>query len=170
MAPDKNNFSNLLAVSPNFLTQILFAVFLALLLWVLGNPLPISIFLGVLAAVAIGSTATASKKGPKASPVASSEGIDAGLKYWLFFLLGFVLLGYQATTSILLGSLAGIGAGFIIAWWQSKGEYVTQLPEEDLENGEEGQLTSNTKRRSRKTTRRFRRQPGNINFPWFWRR
>ncbi|MBF2003896.1 hypothetical protein ACF3DV_22285 [Chlorogloeopsis fritschii PCC 9212] len=171
MAPEKNN-SNFLSISPNFFNQLLFGLFLTLVLLALGYPLSQSLFFGVLGGLSIGWMATASQGSPKAGSVASTEGIDAGLKYWLFFLLGFVLLGYQAPVSILLGSLAGIGGGWTIAWWKSKEEYRTQLPEEFTENAEAEQpaLTTNTRRRTRKPARRYRRSFGSFNFPKFWQR
>ncbi|PLZ66889.1 hypothetical protein CBP21_17785, partial [Fischerella thermalis WC246] len=106
MTPQKNNFKQFLSISPNFLNQILFGIFLTLIFLVVRYPLPVSLFLGILGGLAVGWLTTASKGTPQGDSIASSEGIDAGLKYWLFFLLGFVFLGYQPSVSILLGSLA----------------------------------------------------------------
>ncbi|MCX7592863.1 MAG: hypothetical protein N2235_03685 [Fischerella sp.] len=171
MAPDKNNFSNFLSVSPNFLNQILVGIFLTLIFVVLRYPPPLSIFLGILGGLAVGWITSTSKTGPKGGAVASTEGVDAGLRYWLFFLLGFLFLGYKPTISILLGSLAGIGGGWIIAWWQSKEEARTQLPEEPIEEDGSAQPTYPVaKRRIRKPVRRYRRSPQNFNWFDFWRR
>lgn len=159
-----------LSISPKFFNQLLFGLFLALILLVFGYPAPQSIFLGVLGGLAVGWMTAASQTSAKGGTVASSEGIDAGLKYWLFFLLGFVVLGYQAPVSILLGSLAGISGGWIIAWWQSKEESRTQITQEIPEKPEEEQstITVNTRRRIRRPVRRYRRSRGGFNFPKFW--
>ena len=49
-----------------------------------------------------------------------SEGISAGLKYWLFFLACFLLLRYPVRLSILLGIAGGVAGGWIVAWWKTK--------------------------------------------------
>ena len=49
-----------------------------------------------------------------------SKGFAAGIQIWLVFLLAFYVLGYQAPLSIMLGAIAGIAAGFILGWWESK--------------------------------------------------
>ncbi|BAZ65270.1 MAG: hypothetical protein KME28_18845 [Pelatocladus maniniholoensis HA4357-MV3] len=171
MAPQKNNFNQFLSVSPNFLNQILFGVFLTLIFLVVGYALPISLFLGVLGGLAVGWLTTANKSSPQSDAIASSEGIDAGLKYWLFFLLGFVFLGYKPSVSILLGSLAGIGGGWLIAWWKSKEETRTQIPDELTDETQlELPPTPTVKRRIRKPIRRYRRSSDNSNWPQFWRR
>jgi prepilin signal peptidase PulO-like enzyme (type II secretory pathway) len=160
-----------ISVSKNFVTQILFGFFLTLVFYVTWRDLPLSIFLGVLGGLALGWMTAASKTGPKQEVVDSSEGIDAGLRYWLFFLLGFVLVGYQTPISILLGALAGIGGGWIIAWWGSKEESRTQISSDTSQASEEESLTAGTttRRRVRKTTRRYRRSPGSFDFR-FWQK
>jgi hypothetical protein len=50
----------------------------------------------------------------------NNDGIEAGLKYWLVFLLAFFFLGYPVQLSILLSALAAIAGGFIALWWKSK--------------------------------------------------
>ncbi|NEQ19460.1 MAG: hypothetical protein F6K28_07055 [Microcoleus sp. SIO2G3] len=165
MAPPKLTFS------PNFVTQILLGLFFTLIFIATGYNPALSIFLGVLGGLALGLLTTSTKSGPQASTVATSEGVDAGLKYWLFFLLGFVFVGYKPPMGIFLGAIAGIGGGWIIAWWQSKEESRTQLPQEELEETEAEIITSErpNKRQIRKTTRRYRRRHGSINFR-FWER
>ncbi len=158
-------------ISGIVLTQLLFGLFLTLVLIVSGNEPALSLFLGTLGGVAVGWFTTTTKTGPQSQTVASAEGIDAGLKYWLFFLLGFVVCGYKPPMSIFLGAMAGFGGGWTIAWWKSKEETRTQLPTETIEDVD-GELlidTSATKRRKRKQTRRYRRSRGPINF-MFWRR
>jgi hypothetical protein len=49
-----------------------------------------------------------------------NEGFEAGLRYWLVFLLGFFLLGYSAQYSIFLGGLAGLAGGILAAYWKQK--------------------------------------------------
>jgi prepilin signal peptidase PulO-like enzyme (type II secretory pathway) len=167
MAPPKLNFS------ANFITQILLGAFFALIFMSTGYDPALSIFLGVLGGLALGWVSASTKTGPRPETVATSEGIDAGLKYWLFFLLGFVFVGYQPPMSILLGAIAGIGGGWIIAWWGSKEETRTQLPSQvAIDESEETEATSNEKpprRQMRRATRRYRRRPGSINFR-FWER
>lgn len=165
MAQDKTS-----GISGIVLTQLLFGSFLTLVLIVIGNEPSLSLFLGTLGGVAVGWFTTTSKTGPQSQTVASAEGIDAGVKYWLFFLLGFVLSGYIPPMSIFLGAVAGLGGGWTIAWWKSKEETRTQLLTETTEDGEAELVdTSATKRRKRKQTRRYRRSRGPINFR-FWRR
>ncbi|NJM71646.1 MAG: hypothetical protein HC862_16360 [Scytonema sp. RU_4_4] len=164
MAPPKLNFS------ANFITQILLGLFFTLVFLSTGYDPGLSIFLGVLGGFALGWVTASTKSGPQSSTVATSEGVDAGLKYWLFFLLGFVFAGYQPPMSIFLGAIAGIGGGWMISWWQSKEESRTQLPQE--EPGEiEAEIAGEkpTRRQMRKTTRRLRRRPGTINLK-FWER
>ena len=49
-----------------------------------------------------------------------SDGLSAGLKFWLFFMLSFALAGYPITLSIFYGALGGLAGGWIFAWWKSK--------------------------------------------------
>ncbi|WP_017317511.1 hypothetical protein [Mastigocladopsis repens] len=163
MAPPKLNFSG------NFVTQILLGLFFTLVFLATGYDPALSIFLGVLGGLALGWVTASTKTGPQPSTVATSEGVDAGLKYWLFFLLGFVFVGYQPPMSIFLGAIAGIGGGWIIAWWQSKEESRTQLQQDQSEDTEVEIPSNRPRRQIRKTTRRYRRRPGTINFR-FWER
>ncbi|BAY25957.1 hypothetical protein NIES2100_57670 [Calothrix sp. NIES-2100] len=162
---------DLLNISPNFLSQLIFGVILTLVLSLTGSSLALSIFLGIMGGFALGWITAASKNSPQSQSVDSSEGIDAALKYWLLFLIGFSWLGYPAPMSILLGALGALGAGWMIAWWGSKEETRTQLPLESTEEAEEEQTGDRrTVKRRRNTTRRFRRTPGGgINFR-FWER
>jgi hypothetical protein len=162
----KNN--NLFNFSSEFISQLIFGSFLTFILMMTGSSPSLSIFLGILAGFTLGWLTSASKTSPQAPTVASNDGIDAGLKYWLFLLLGFSWLGYPAPMSILLGGIGAVGAGWIIAWWGSKEETRTQLPVEILEESEERPSNRVTKQQKRRTTRRFRRARG-INFR-FWQR
>lgn len=163
----KNN--DFFTISPSFFSQLIFGAFLTLILSLTGSPLSLSIFLGILGGFTLGWMTNASKNSPQAPTVASSDGVDAALKYWLFFLLGFVTLGYSAPMSILLGGIGAIGGGWIIAWWGSKEEAKTQLPTE-VQDESQSERPSNriTKQQKRRPVRRYRRPPG-IDF-WFWRR
>ncbi|NMG06155.1 hypothetical protein [Brasilonema sp. UFV-L1] len=162
MAAPKLNFS------PNFVTQILLGLFFTLVFLSTGYDPGLSVFLGVLGGFALGWVTASTKSGPQATTVATSEGVDAGLKYWLFFLLGFVFAGYQPPMGIFLGAIAGIGGGWMISWWQSKEESKTQLSQEEPRETE-AEIAGErpTRRQIRKTTRRFRSRPGNFNFK-FW--
>ncbi|OUL25152.1 hypothetical protein [Nostoc sp. 106C] len=163
----KKDFLNF---SPNFLSQLIFGLILTLVLSMTGSSLALSIFLGIMGGFTLGWITAASKSNAQPQSVASSDGIDAALKYWLLFLIGFSWLGYPAPMSILLGALGALGGGWMIAWWGSKEEARTQLPLEPTEETE-GEKSSdrNTIKRRRKTTRRFRRTTGGINFR-FWQR
>ncbi|NEQ28208.1 MAG: hypothetical protein F6K28_56355 [Microcoleus sp. SIO2G3] len=50
----------------------------------------------------------------------NNYGFESGLKYWLIFLLAFVLIGYPPRPSILWGAIAGIAGGYIAAAWMQK--------------------------------------------------
>ncbi|MGB6294969.1 MAG: hypothetical protein WBF90_02145 [Rivularia sp. (in: cyanobacteria)] len=168
----KKSFGNFLPpVSQSFVTQLIFGSFLALIFFLSSGEVELSIFLGVLGGLTLGLFTTSTRTGPHPETVASSDGVDAGLKYWLFFLLSFILLGYDAPISILLGGIAGLGGGFIFAWWGSKEPVVTKLPgqiQQQVEAGDD-ELASPVQRtnsqRSRRVTRRYRRRSGiNVRF------
>ncbi|MBD2362327.1 hypothetical protein [Anabaena sp. UHCC 0399] len=165
MAQNNNNLFNF---SPESLSQIIFGAFIIFILNTTGTPISLSIFLGILGWFILGWFTNANKNSPQPPTVPSSDGIDAGLKYWLFFLLGLGLLGYPALMSILLGGLGAVGGGWIIAWWRSKEETRTQLPVETLEDVEGEQSTSRiTRQQTRRPSRRYRRTPGSFSFK-FW--
>jgi hypothetical protein len=161
---------NPITISPNFFSQLVFGLFLTLIFGMTGIKTPWNIFLGILGGLLLGGVSNASRNSPQAPTLASSDGIDAGLKYWLFFLFGFVFLGYQGPLSILLSGIAGFGGGWIIAWWGSREETITQLQLDTLEDSE-GEVTSvrSTKQQVRRATRRFRKASGLPNFK-FWER
>lgn len=165
MASKNNDF---LTISPSFFSQLIFGAFLILILSLTGSPLSLSIFLGILGGFTLGWMTNASKNSPQAPTVASSDGVDAALKYWLFFLLGFVSIGYSAPMSILLGGIGAMGGGWIIAWWGSKEETQTRLPTEAVETDSERPSNRVTKQQKRRPVRRFRR-PSGVNLQ-FWRR
>lgn len=161
------NNNNLFNFTPQFISQLIFGAFLIFILITTGSPASLSIFLGIIGGFALGWFTNASKSSPQAPVVASSDGIDAGLKYWLFFLIGFGLLGYPAPMSILLGGIGAVGGGWIIAWWRSKEETRTQLPVHDSQDVE-GEETSDriTKRQTRRPVRRYRRTAKNFSLPF----
>ncbi|MBF2018187.1 MAG: hypothetical protein IGS23_23930 [Rivularia sp. T60_A2020_040] len=164
------NSGNFLSLSQSFLSQLIFGIFLAFVFFLYSRQLELSIFLGILGGLGLSLFTTSTKTGPNPDVVASSDGIDAGLKYWLFFLLSLIILGYQPETSILLGGLAGLGAGFIFAWWGSKEPTVTKVSNKTQQDEDEV-VTSGQRmnlQRSRKPTRRYRHRSG-INIK-FWER
>jgi hypothetical protein len=170
MAPKKNDFGGLITISQAFFSQLVFGLFLTLIFTMTGAPPSLSIFLGILGGIALGGLTTATRSGPQAPTVGSAEGIDAGLKYWLFFLLGFLVLGYPAPMSVLLSALAGFGGGWIIAWWETAEQTKTQLAAEGEEAEDVGELLNERAiKRKRRPTRRYRRSRGNFNFR-FWER
>lgn len=162
----------MLPLSKDFTTQLIVGVFLAVIFMMTGTPGSLAIFLGIVGGLTLGLFTTTTKTSPKPPVIASSEGIDAGLKYWLFFMLAFVLLlGYSAPTGILLGSIAGLGGGWIIAWWGAKEEIRTQLPVELPTTDEDAEdvLATTPRRRIRKAIRKFRKARG-FQIPPFMRR
>ncbi len=166
----KKSSGNFLPLSQGFLSQLIFGMFLAFVFFLSSRRLELSVFLGILGGVALGSFTTTTRTGPSPETVASSDGVDAGLKYWLFFLLSFLILGYKPLPSIVMGGLAGLGGGFIFAWWGSKEPTVTQLAnqnQQDIE-GEDGISLAGGRinsPRTRRTARRYRRRSGiNIKF------
>lgn len=159
-------------ISQSFITQLVFGTFLAFIFYLSSERVALSVFLGVLGGLALGLFTTSTRSGPHPETVASSDGVDAGLKYWLFFLLSFLLLGYEPPMSILLGGIAGLGGGFIFAWWGSKEPTVTkvsgQIQREIETSDDELPPQRINSQRSRRATRRYRRRAG-INVK-FWER
>lgn len=50
----------------------------------------------------------------------NNSGFESGLKYWLIFLLAFVLAGYAVRPSILWSAIAGIAGGYVANAWLQK--------------------------------------------------
>ncbi|MEM1394130.1 MAG: hypothetical protein AAF757_13525 [Cyanobacteria bacterium P01_D01_bin.116] len=165
----KKSSGNFLPLSQSFITQLVFGTFLAFIFFLSSGRVELSVFLGVLGGLALGLFTTSTRSGPHPETVASSDGVDAGLKYWLFFLLSFLLLGYEPPISILLGGIAGLSGGFIFAWWGSKEPTVTKVSgqiQQNIESQDEGLPAQRiNSQRSRRTTRRYRRRAGiNVKF------
>jgi hypothetical protein len=164
------NNSGLPPMSPEFVSQLIFGGFLIFILLLAGFSLPLSIFVGIIAGFVLGWFTNSSKSQPEQSTIASTEGIDAGLKYWLFFLLGFVFFGYSPPVSILLGAIAALGGGWITAWWSCKEPMKSQLPMEALDiDINQSPRERITRQQRRKVSRRYRRPSGSFNFR-FWER
>ena len=169
----KKSSGNLLPpISQSFISQLVFGTFLAFIFYLSSRRVELSVFLGVLGGLALGLFTTSTRSGPHPETVASSDGVDAGLKYWLFFLLSFLLLGYEPPVSILLGGIAGLSGGFIFAWWGSKEPTVTKVSghiQREIERTDDEVPPQRiNSQRSRRTTRRYRRRAG-INVK-FWER
>ncbi|MCC5616959.1 hypothetical protein LC605_18125 [Nostoc sp. CHAB 5836] len=166
MADKKNDF---FSISPSFFSQLLFGAFLTFILIMTGSAPALSIFLGIMGGFILSWITNVTDNSAQPPTVASSDGVDTGLKYWLFFMLGFVSLGYPAPMSILLGGIGALAGGWITAWWGSKEETRTQLQVEDSQEGKVEQPNERiNKRQTRRTNRRYRRGAGNsINFR-FW--
>lgn len=163
-----SNKPGLPSISPQLFSQIVFGGFLIGIMIMAQFPWAMSICLGILGGFIFGWFTSSSKESAKPEAVASSEGIDAALKYWLFFLLGFVFVGYSPAVSIVLGAVAAIGGGWITAWWASKEDARTQLPVPTVnEVTEEKPRDRITRQRSRKSSQRYRRAAGSFNFR-FW--
>jgi hypothetical protein len=166
----KKSSGNFLPISQIFISQLIFGSFLAFVFFLSSERIGLSLFLGVLGGLGLGLFTTSTRTGPHPETVASSDGVDAGLKYWLFFLLSFLLLGYQPPISILLGGIAGLSGGFIFAWWGSKEPTVTKIPSQiqrEIQTTDEElvNLQRANSPRTRRVTRRYRRRAGiNIKF------
>lgn len=167
MAADKNNSGGFPALSQNFVSILIFGLFLTLVFLNTFQNIYLSIFLGAIGGLILVSISTSNKNTTRTQYVASSDGIDSGLKFWLFFMVGFVISGYGTPISILLGGLAGIGSGFIYAWWGSREDTRNQLPVvEEAETADEDIFTHRRIKRKRKATRRIRRRKGSQ----FWQK
>ncbi|MBD2293695.1 hypothetical protein H6G06_09380 [Anabaena sphaerica FACHB-251] len=170
MASNKNILSEILSSSPNFFSQLVFGFLLTIIFGYTGASLILSLFLGIMGGVALGWFTTVNENNPPIPDVASNDGIDAALKYWLFFMFSFLFLGYSAPISILFGGISALGGGWIIAWWRSKEETRTQLSDEIIEKTDIAEPNErSSKRQKRIPTRRYRRASGSFNFR-FWQR
>ncbi|QYX33432.1 hypothetical protein [Sphaerospermopsis torques-reginae] len=168
MASNKNILSEILSSSPNFFSQLVFGFLLAIISNFAGASLILSLFVGIMGGVALGWFTNVNENNPQIPDVASNDGIDAALKYWLFFMFSFVFLGYSAPISILFGGIAALGGGWIIAWWRSKEATQTQLSDDILAEAEIPEPNEkSTRSRKRISTRRYRRASGSFNFR-FW--
>jgi hypothetical protein len=167
MAPKNNLLGDVFSSSPNFFSQLLFGLFLFIISRIANASVPLSLFIAILGGVTLGWFTAANDNRPEPATVASNDGIDAGLKYWLVFMLGCLFLGYSAPMSILFGAIAGVGGGWIIGWWRSSESLQTQLSEDILEADPEQPSQRSLKRRKRIPTKRFRRTSSTFNFR-FW--
>ncbi|QSV70784.1 MAG: hypothetical protein HEQ20_08470 [Aphanizomenon flos-aquae KM1D3_PB] len=168
MAPKNNLLGDIFSSSPNFLSQLLFGLFLFIISRIANASVPLSLFIAIMGGVTLGRFTLANDSNSEPTTVASNDGIDAGLKYWLFFMMGCFFLGYSAPMSIIFGAIAGVGGGWIIGWWRSEEALQTQLSEEIVEEiNPEQPSERSAKRRKRKPTRRFRRDSATFNFR-FW--
>jgi hypothetical protein len=170
MATKKNILSEILSASPNFFAQFIFGFIVFLISSFMGASPILSVALGIIAGRALGWFTYANENSPQISETVTNDGIDSGLKYWLFFMFSCILLGYPAPISILFGGIAAVGGGWIISWWRSKEETRTQLPD-DVVLEEDMELSNPRIKRkhTRKYTRRYRRSYGSFNFR-FWQR
>lgn len=60
-----------------------------------------------------------------------SQGVPAGLRWALFFLIAFYLLGCSAVFSVVLAIIGGIASSLVVDWWKSKDEILNQPPASD---------------------------------------
>jgi uncharacterized membrane protein YjjB (DUF3815 family) len=156
----KANPANLLSLSQNFFARLIFGLVLTLIFLSAGQKPAPSIFLGILGGLALGWMTSATKNSAQIQSGATSDGIDAGLKYLLAFMLGFVVLGYPTPSSVLLGGLAGLAGGWIIAWWKTKEETKNQLSSEvtEVESSDIGEERISQK--IRRPVHRYRKRSG----------
>jgi Flp pilus assembly protein TadB len=159
----KNNFlGNLFSSTPNFFSQLVFGLLLAIIIKLVGASIAVSLCLGIIGGFVLGWFTTANENSAAPQTVASNDGIDAAMKYWVFFLLGFVFLGYPAILSIFLGIIGAIGGGWTIAWWRSLEVTRTQIVDEIKTEEDTPESSEKTVRKSRrKPTPHFRRKFAN---------
>ena len=50
----------------------------------------------------------------------NNEGIQAGVRIWIAFLLIFWFLRLRAELCILLGAIAGVAAGYLVSYWNAQ--------------------------------------------------
>ncbi|MBA3922644.1 MAG: hypothetical protein H0X31_13480 [Nostocaceae cyanobacterium] len=100
-----------------------------------------------------------------------SDGFSTGLRFWLFFMLGFALLGYSSPVSILLGAAGGFSGKILMDWWEAKDDPKNQQEVEQLQKRNPDLSNARIKRVAKaRPGRRFRRG-GNDRPDWmFWRR
>ncbi|WP_016953090.1 hypothetical protein [Anabaena sp. PCC 7108] len=164
MAPKNNLLGDLFSSSPNFFSQLVFGFILTIIASFTGASLILSLFIGIMGGCTLGWFTTVNENNPPIPNVASNDGIDAALKYWLFFMFFFVFLGYSAPISILFGGFSAVGGGWIIAWWRSKEEARIEPVEDDDDEQEDIPNERSTKQQKRKPVRRYRRASGSSNF------
>jgi hypothetical protein len=168
MAANKNILREILSTSPSFFSQFVFGFLLAAISWFGGASLILCVFLGIAGGLALGWFTIANENNATISNVAANDGIDAALKYCLVFMFSFLFIGYSGPISILFGCIAGLGGGWIIAWWRSKELTITQIQDDLLDDDDFKQSdTRVTKRKIRLRVHRLRRPPGSFNFR-FW--
>jgi len=168
MATNKNILREILSTSPNFFSQFVFGFLLAAISRFAGASVILCVFLGITGGLALGWFTIANENNATIPNVAANDGLDAALKYCLVFMFSFLFIGYSAPISILFGCIAGLGGGWIIAWWRSKELTITQIQDDLLDDDDFKQSdTRVTKRKTRLPARRLRRPPGSFNFR-FW--
>jgi hypothetical protein len=52
---------------------------------------------------------------------------DAGLRFWLVFLIAFVAIQYPAELAILMSFLAAAAGGALVAFWKAKDQSIEPL-------------------------------------------
>ncbi|WP_340626621.1 hypothetical protein [Aphanizomenon flos-aquae] len=90
MAPKNNLLGDIFSSSPNFLSQLLFGLFLFIISRIANASVPLSLFIAIMGGVTLGRFTLANDSNSEPTTVASNDGIDAGLKYWLFFYDGLL--------------------------------------------------------------------------------
>ncbi len=69
------------------------------------------------------------------------KGFSAGVRYWLFFMICFFVLGYDWLFSIVLGAIGAIATSVIGAWWNAKeDDNATDKPTQEVEKGTKAHL------------------------------
>jgi len=179
MTQKNNLLGNLFSAAPNFFSQLVFGLLLAIIIKLIGASIAVSLCLGIIGGFLLGWFTIANENSSQTPNVPSNDGIDTGLKYWVFFLLGLIFLGYSPILSIFLGIIGGIGGGVIIAWWRSLEPPRTQIvdevkvdPEVNAEVDTEAEPKEKTGKKSmRRLTHRYRRKVANksVSNPFrFW--
>lgn len=97
-----------------------------------------------------------------------SAGFSSALKYWLFFLVSFSLLGYPVPLSIFIGAIGGLAGGWVVSWSKAKDDVAPQIspaktPEEKAE--EQPKIGSQKRQRYGKPRDAYIRRPGSEEKP-----
>jgi hypothetical protein len=102
------------------------------------------------------------------------KGFSAGVRYWLFFMICFFVLGYDWLFSIVLGAIGAIATSVIGAWWNAKeDDNATDKPTQEIEKRDESPSQPPPKRSHFQpygASRRKRQSQGARRFGWLFRK
>lgn len=85
------------------------------------------------------------------------KGIQAGLRLWVAFILGFWLVGFRAEICILLGAIGGLATSQLINYWTAEKVELKEPPKDEAAPPSDKPPISPLGRVFRKPAERFRR-------------